>query len=369
MRSALAGLAILAVGCAHAPQGHSGPSQSHWRELNSRHFFCGPIWRRRCARRARRLRGPMRHLPGAWRSPTIRRASGSTSCSSRTMSSFRKLAPLGAAATSCRSSRTTPIRRRRSPCTGHADRRHFVEATQRRFRHELTHRFLDHRAALFAPVAGGGMAAYFWTLKMQFNEAVVGTLPNTRDPAYRHSSHHVARAGDGRGAPRLPPATDGARPPERRLRHVPSAGDEIRLLRRLLGLRAHDAQRAIRLLRLRALRRPPGERHGQRRRLARCFRRRVAGAHRAALPPVHQARPDGRAFPDVPVPTPTEPEQVRRMPPTRCTSCWRAFGRGTRARTSSLPAASSPRRAAWPVPRPSAEMQFWSASTTCAGAA
>jgi hypothetical protein len=55
-----------------------------------------------------------------------------------------------------------------------------VEPTQRRFRHELTHRFIDHRLRWTPPWLEEGLAEYYSTLKVNGNEAVVGTLPNTK---------------------------------------------------------------------------------------------------------------------------------------------------------------------------------------------
>jgi len=55
-----------------------------------------------------------------------------------------------------------------------------VEATQRRFRHELTHRFLDHRLRWSPPWLEEGLAEYYSTLKVQGDDAIVGTLPNTK---------------------------------------------------------------------------------------------------------------------------------------------------------------------------------------------
>ena len=61
-----------------------------------------------------------------------------------------------------------------------------VEATQRRFRHELTHRFLDHRLRWTPPWLEEGLAEYYSTLKVNGGDAIVGTLPNTQDPSRRH---------------------------------------------------------------------------------------------------------------------------------------------------------------------------------------
>ena len=55
-----------------------------------------------------------------------------------------------------------------------------VETTQRRFRHELTHRFLDHRLRWSPPWLQEGLAEYYSTLKVQGGDAIVGTLPNTK---------------------------------------------------------------------------------------------------------------------------------------------------------------------------------------------
>jgi hypothetical protein len=55
-----------------------------------------------------------------------------------------------------------------------------VETTQRRFRHELTHRFLDHRMPALPPWLEEGLAEYYSTLKVESGDAVIGTLPNTK---------------------------------------------------------------------------------------------------------------------------------------------------------------------------------------------
>ena len=67
-----------------------------------------------------------------------------------------------------------------------------VEATQRRFRHELTHRFLDHRVRWSPPWLEEGLAEYYSTLKVDGSDAVVGTLPNTK--ILRVDIHSVAVA-------------------------------------------------------------------------------------------------------------------------------------------------------------------------------
>src|SRR5207248_10413458 len=55
-----------------------------------------------------------------------------------------------------------------------------VESTQRRFRHELTHRFLDHRLRWTPSWLEEGMAQYYSTLRVDGEDAIVGTLPNTK---------------------------------------------------------------------------------------------------------------------------------------------------------------------------------------------
>jgi hypothetical protein len=55
-----------------------------------------------------------------------------------------------------------------------------VESTQRRFRHELTHRFLDHRLRWTPPWLEEGLAEYYSTLKVDGGDAIVGILPNTK---------------------------------------------------------------------------------------------------------------------------------------------------------------------------------------------
>jgi hypothetical protein len=55
-----------------------------------------------------------------------------------------------------------------------------VETTQRRFRHELTHRFLEHRVRWSPPWLEEGLAEYYSTLDVKGGDAIVGTLPNTK---------------------------------------------------------------------------------------------------------------------------------------------------------------------------------------------
>jgi hypothetical protein len=55
-----------------------------------------------------------------------------------------------------------------------------VESTQRRFRHELTHRFLDHRLRVSPPWLEEGLAEYYSTLKIIGDVAEVGELPNKK---------------------------------------------------------------------------------------------------------------------------------------------------------------------------------------------
>ena len=118
MRSALAGLVVLAVGCAHAPQGHSGPSQSQWIELTSRHFTLRTDLGRQQARAAladfEGVYGTLETVAFQGDAPRDRIDVVLFSDEAR----FRQLAPRGAPATSCRGSRTIPIRSRPSPSTG-----------------------------------------------------------------------------------------------------------------------------------------------------------------------------------------------------------------------------------------------------------
>jgi hypothetical protein len=54
----------------------------------------------------------------------------------------------------------------------------YTEATQRRFLHELTHRFMDHQLRAAPPWLDEGLAQYYSTMKLVGDEVLLGLLPN-----------------------------------------------------------------------------------------------------------------------------------------------------------------------------------------------
>src|SRR3954469_1059145 len=180
MRSTLAGLAVLAaVGCAHAPA--SRPSETHWVELTSRHFTLRTDLSRRQGR------APLADFEGGYGTLESVAFSGDAPRDRIDVvlfsdeEGFRKLAPAGAAGYFMPRQPDDPDPRPTIAIHGRMlIAGTLVEATQRRFRHELTHRFLDHRLRWSPPWLEEGIAEYYSTLKVQGGDAIVGTLPNTK---------------------------------------------------------------------------------------------------------------------------------------------------------------------------------------------
>lgn len=179
MRLALAGLAVfVAAGCAHQPATRHA---LEWRELTSRHFVLRTDLSAGDGRAA---------LADFERTYSILQALAFSSDPPRDRidvvlfesdQQFRKLAPAGAEGYFMPRQVADPdpaptIALHGSMLAAGT----FVEATQRRFRHELTHRFLDHHVRSSPPWLEEGLAEYYSTLEMDFNEAVVGTLPNQK---------------------------------------------------------------------------------------------------------------------------------------------------------------------------------------------
>jgi len=181
MRSTLAGLAVLAaVGCAHAP-GSRAPGEPHWIELTSRHFTLRTDLPRRQARAAladfEGVYGTLETVAFAGDAPRDRIDVVLFSDEER----FKELAPSGAAGYFMPRQPDDPDPQPTIAIHGRMlIAGTLVESTQRRFRHELTHRFLDHRLRWTPPWLEEGLAEYYSTLKVQGDDAIVGTLPNTQ---------------------------------------------------------------------------------------------------------------------------------------------------------------------------------------------
>ncbi|HWE30468.1 MAG TPA: hypothetical protein VHB97_20820 [Polyangia bacterium] len=181
MRTTFAGLvALAAVGCAHAPATHA-PAGTRWVELTSRHFTLRTDLGRRQARAAladfEGVYGTLETIAFAGDAPRDRIDVILFTDEDR----FRQVAPGGAAGYFMPRQAEDPdpqptiVIHGRMLIAGT-----LVEATQRRFRHELTHRFLDHRLRWTPPWLEEGLAEYYSTLSVQGADAIVGTLPNTK---------------------------------------------------------------------------------------------------------------------------------------------------------------------------------------------
>lgn len=182
MRSALAGLLVAAtVGCAHqAPQLHVSLSP-HWIELSSPHFALRTDLSPRQARAAladfEGVYGTLSEVGFNRDSPRERIDVVLFSDEER----FAALAPAGA------SGYFMP-RQVHDPDPEPTIAIHgrmllagtLVESTQRRFRHELTHRFLEHRLPASLPWLDEGLAEYYSTLQLSGADAVIGKLPNDK---------------------------------------------------------------------------------------------------------------------------------------------------------------------------------------------
>lgn len=180
MRSTLVGLVVLAAGCAHVATARA-PADPQWIELTSRHFTLRTDLPRRQARAAladfEGVYGTLETVAFAGDAPKERIDVVLFSDEAR----FAGLAPRGAAGYFMPRQPDDPepqptiVIHGRMLIAGT-----LVETTQRRFRHELTHRFLDHRVRWTPPWLEEGLAEYYSTLKVDGGDAIVGTLPNTK---------------------------------------------------------------------------------------------------------------------------------------------------------------------------------------------
>jgi hypothetical protein len=182
MRTALAGLVVLAaVGCAHqAPQLHD-PRAPHWIEVASPHFVLRTDLSPRQARAAlvdfESVYGTLTEVAFNGDAPRERLDVVLFSDEDR----FQSLAPRGASGYFMPRQVDDP---EPEPTIAIQGRMliagTLVESTQRRFRHELTHRFLEHRVRASLPWLEEGLAQYYSTLRISGSDAVVGTLPNQK---------------------------------------------------------------------------------------------------------------------------------------------------------------------------------------------
>jgi hypothetical protein len=180
LRITLAGLVVLAVGCAHAPASRA-PAQSHWIEVTSRHFTLRTDLPRRQARAAladfEGVYGTLETVAFANDAPRDRIDVVLFSDEER----FRQLAPRGASGYFMPPQPDDPDPQPTIAIHGRMlIANELVATTQRRFRHELTHRFVDHRLRWTPPWLEEGIAEYYSTLEVRGGEAIVGTLSNTK---------------------------------------------------------------------------------------------------------------------------------------------------------------------------------------------
>jgi len=194
MRSTLAGLVVLAVGCAHVPTAHA-PVAPHWIELTSRHFTLRTDLPHRQARAA------LADFEGVYGTLETVAFNGDAPRDRIDVilfadeEAFRALAPRGAAGYFMPRQVDDPDPQPTIAIHGRIlVAGTLVAATQRRFRHELTHRFLDHRLRWTPPWLEEGMAEYYSTLKVDGTDAVVGTLPNST--LLRVDIHSISTLGD-----------------------------------------------------------------------------------------------------------------------------------------------------------------------------
>jgi hypothetical protein len=180
MRSTLVGLVVLAVGCAHAPS--AGRSvEAKWIELTSRHFTLRTDLGHKQALAAlvdfESVYGTLESVAFPGDAPRDR----IDVVLFNDEETFRKLAPRGASGYFMPRQADDPEPQPTIVIHGRVlFAGDLVEATQRRFRHELTHRFLDHRLRWTPPWLEEGLAEYYSTLKVSGGEAVVGILPSTK---------------------------------------------------------------------------------------------------------------------------------------------------------------------------------------------
>ena len=181
MRLALAGLVLAAVGCAHqAPLFHA-PKSARWTELTSRHFVLRTDLGRHEAEAA------LADFEGVY--GTLERVAFGGSAPRDRIDvvlfsddvGFHSLAPPGANGYFMPRQPNDPDPKPTIALFGRMlIAGTLVESTERRFRHELTHRFLDHRLRWTPPWLAEGLAEYYSTLKVDDRYATVGILPNTK---------------------------------------------------------------------------------------------------------------------------------------------------------------------------------------------
>jgi hypothetical protein len=177
MRRALVGLIVLAVGCAHQAPLLKDPSRPHWMELTSRHFILRTDLPIRQARAALvDFEGVYATLEKvAFNGDSPRERIDVVLFSDET--GFRQLAPAGANGYFMPRQPDDPEPQPTIAIHGRMlIAGTLVESTQRRFRHELTHRFLDHRLRWSPPWLEEGLAEYYSTLKLAGSDATVGTV-------------------------------------------------------------------------------------------------------------------------------------------------------------------------------------------------
>jgi hypothetical protein len=164
MRRALLVASLVAGGCAHAPA---------WTQLTSRHFVLRTDLSPRVARAAltqfELTYSALEALAFALNPPRER----IDFILFRDEESFRALAPRGATGYFMPHQLDEP-----EPLPTIAMFGAYSDATQRRFIHELTHRFMDHQLRAAPPWLDEGLAEYYSTMKLKDDEVLLGLLPN-----------------------------------------------------------------------------------------------------------------------------------------------------------------------------------------------
>jgi hypothetical protein len=183
MRLALVGFVVLAAaGCAHQTSTrHALEASGGWRELTSRHFVLrtdlGPGDGRAALAEFERTYALLQTLAFANDPPRDR----IDVVLFENEQQFRRLAPPGAAGYFMPRQVADPDAEPTIAIHGRMlVAGQFEETTQRRFRHELTHLFLDHHVRWSPPWLEEGLAEYYSTLKLERSDAVIGTLPNAK---------------------------------------------------------------------------------------------------------------------------------------------------------------------------------------------
>lgn len=184
MRPAVPGLAVVAaalLGCAHQPQLHEPHSSSKWIEQTSPHFVL------RTDLPPRQARAALADFEGVYEALSEVGFAGDAPRQRIDVvlfsdeQGFASLAPAGASGYFMPRQAHDPDPEPTIAIFGRMlVAGTLVESTQKRFRHELTHRFLEHRVRASLPWLEEGLAEYYSTLKVSGDAATIGSLPSTK---------------------------------------------------------------------------------------------------------------------------------------------------------------------------------------------